>query len=175
MAIIRRKAKKGALAIKVEDASMKASDVIKIVRDAGLSLAPLDVRCLAKSLNIRVTLTPLEDDISGYLNEDGGQWNIVVNALHHPRRQRFTIAHELGHYFLHRSLQDKFVDKKLFRDGSSTTIEAQANRFASEVLMPEVEFRDFVASTSGKVEDIAENFGVSSMAVNIRAEVLGMV
>ncbi len=173
MAILRKKVKKGDLRHKVGMQPLDANTVLKVASDNGLKLAPLDVRGLARALGVRLNIEPLDNDISGYLEERNGLWSIYVNSLHHPRRQRFTIAHELGHYFLHRGLQSKFVDKKLFRDGASNRMETEANSFAGELLMPESEFRKFLSSRSNKVEDIAEHFGVSAMAVQVRAEILG--
>ena len=70
---------------------------------------------------------------------------IGVNSLHHPNRQRYTIAHELGHLELHRQLitSEVHVDKGfpvLMRDPKSATgtelHEIEANQFAAELLMP---------------------------------------
>lgn len=70
---------------------------------------------------------------------------IGVNSQHHPNRQRFTIAHELGHLTLHRDAIEErvHVDKTfqvLMRNTNSASgterIEIEANQFASELLMP---------------------------------------
>lgn len=70
-----------------------------------------------------------------------GQTVIGVNSLHHPNRQRFTIAHELGHLLLHKD--EVHIDRS-FRvnrrdEVSSLAVdpdEIEANRFAAELLMP---------------------------------------
>lgn len=90
----------------------------------------------------------LPDDVSGMLlplPNDGGQrkWAIVVNVAHAEVRQRFTIAHELGHLLMHRyttpHADGRFVVR--FRNARSATgsdrEEIEANQFAAELLMPE--------------------------------------
>ncbi len=71
---------------------------------------------------------------------------IVVNSLHHLNRQRFTLAHELGHFELHMKEigAEVHVDKKFLafaRDAKSSLgwdrKEVEANRFASELLVPQ--------------------------------------
>lgn len=174
MAVLKRKLKNSSIqSLSNVSTQLGAGDLLAHIKAAGITLAPLDIRAVVKLLGIKLSIEPLDNDISGYLSEDSGVWSIAVNSLHHPRRQRFTIAHELGHYFLHRHHQQSFVDKKLFRNGDSNHMETEANRFAGDILMPEDLFRAFIVSSSSKVEDIAEHFGVSSMAVRVRASQLG--
>ena len=71
---------------------------------------------------------------------DGGEWAILVNADHAKARQRFTIAHELGHLLLH-GYTTAHADRAFkFRDARSSEgsalEEIQANQFAAELLMP---------------------------------------
>ncbi|MDO8295022.1 MAG: ImmA/IrrE family metallo-endopeptidase [Caulobacter sp.] len=109
--------------------------------------APVDVMGLAGDLGVRVNVMRLDEDVSGELKRVSGDvFEINVNALHPPTRQRFTIAHELGHYLYHRELIGEGVDdNKAYRrsDGHrfpSTRIgareESDANRFAANLLMP---------------------------------------
>src|SRR5439155_24819979 len=73
----------------------------KVVEDHGVRRAPINVVKIA-SKHASVIKRPLEDDISGALIPLGeNDWAILVNSRHHPNRQRFTIAHELGHLLLH--------------------------------------------------------------------------
>jgi Zn-dependent peptidase ImmA (M78 family) len=50
----------------------------------------------------------------------------------------------------------------------------QANSFASEVLMPEGDFRKMVRDGKNKIDELAQEFGVSTLALRIRAKNLGM-
>lgn len=175
MAVIRRKkiAKGSAQKMIPSQTTMTAERVIEMARASGLNTNPLDIIGLVRAIGIRLNIKPMDNEVSGYLEEEDGAWTIAINSLHHPKRQRFTIAHELGHYFLHRNLRHAFVDKVLFRNGNSNPIEVQANKFAGELLMPEGQFRDYVSASSSRVEDISEFFSVSAMAVRVRASQLG--
>src|SRR4051794_28798785 len=81
----------------------------KLLRDSGIQKPPIAVDVIAKHRGIKLQYEPFEDDISGVLYRDFNQTIIGVSSLHHPNRQRFTIAHELGHFFLHEV--DVHVDK----------------------------------------------------------------
>lgn len=135
---------------------------------------PLDIVALLESLGITVRYEPLENGISGMLkkNPATNKWIIYVNSLHHPHRQRFTLAHELAHYCRHTPIDDEFVDWIFFRGSKFSSMETEANRFAAELLMPANEFRNQIMM-SPKVEDIAKHFQVSSAAVMYRAQELG--
>ena len=148
-----------------------ASDALKIAQSRGLKLRPLDVLGLASSIGLQIEYLPLAGDVSGFLKRRGGDWVIGINSLHHPNRQRFTIAHEMGHYFLHRD--HDFVDKALFRrDVQNDHREADANRFASALLMPREMFRDMVTRRL-PMKAVAEYFGVSEAAAQFRSDSLG--
>lgn len=74
----------------------------------------------------------------GMLIIDELETTIVYNKNHPVNRRNFTIAHELGHFFLHRNIQSKFIDRpKSLSDYIDSDIEKQANVFASELLIPQ--------------------------------------
>lgn len=136
---------------------------------------PLDVAAIAEKLGIVVKFDQsLKDDISGILekNEDN-KWVMRVNAKHHPNRQRYTIAHELGHFCLHKHQETFFEDQIFFRGLEKTRTEKQANQFASELLMPESLFTQYLNDGVTDVESLAKRFGVSTLALRIRAKSLG--
>jgi len=176
MAILKRKFKKGSATTGLgEQASsvISSGNLLKIAVQNGVQRVPLDVYSLAKSLGVQVQTEILSDNVSGKLESSNGKWSITVNAIHHPRRQRFTLAHEIAHYCLHRGNQNSFTDTVLFRDNNSNSVEWEANRFAAEILMPKDEFKKYVESHTGNIEDIATHFEVSTMAVRVRAKELG--
>lgn len=116
---------------------------------------------------------------SGSLYVDGvGDFKIIIPAHTSPRRDRFTIAHEVGHYFLHYLLPEKHLDesrkkmKALRKD--SDRVEWEANWFAAGLLMPEDSFRDCHAKRNGDIDEIADVFGVSYSAAEIRARSLNL-
>src|ERR1700686_5518950 len=106
---------------------------------------PTPVEKIAKALGVQVRFSPFDDELSGMIYIKEGIPIIGVNSLHHPHRQRFTIAHEIGHLELHRDIisANVHVDRQfpiLMRDAISATgtdqMEIQANQFAAELLMP---------------------------------------
>ncbi|WP_339491492.1 ImmA/IrrE family metallo-endopeptidase [Pseudomonas rhizophila] len=182
MAFIRKSAKpqvgkigSPALEARGED-KLTVAQMLELARREGIDTSPLDVHALVSALGIKFLCVPMDDEVSGSLSlsENGRNWLIRVNALHHPNRQRFTVAHELAHFARHRSQQLKFVDQNFFRNGDSNAMEAEANRFAGELLMPESLFRDRVKLFSGSIEAVAQYFKVSTLAVRVRAKSLGM-
>lgn len=141
-----------------------------------LKTIPLDVTGVAKKLGIRIKHVSLKGDLSGifYKDEENNSWVMCINKNHHPNRQRYTIAHELGHFCLHRHFKHVFEDKIFFRGGKSSKVEWQANDFASAILMPEREFRNTVEEDTRKIDEVAKKFRVSTLALRIRAKNLGM-
>lgn len=69
-----------------------------ILRDFGVKGVPVPVERIIKARNIVLQYAPLEEDLSGMAYIKDGVGIIGVNALHHPNRQRFSAAHELGHH-----------------------------------------------------------------------------
>lgn len=148
---------------------------------------PVPVEQIAKANHARLHLQALDGDISGFALRGEGQSVIGVNTRHAPVRQRFTIAHELGHLLLHdpgvrvdRSFRVR-LRSPVSSEGTDAE-EVEANRFAAEILMP-VEFlkRDLEALDSIDllddeiIADLAKKYDVSRQAFLIRLNVLGYV
>ena len=148
-----------------------ASELIIFAKKNNIETSPLDVSRLTNLLGITMRLEPMKGEESGSLKQGkNGNWVMTVNSLHHPHRQRFTIAHEFIRHTLNRN---SFTDTVFFRNEETNKMEVEANRFAAELLMPEIEFSKFIEEISNQVADIAAHFQVSSMAVRIRAQQLG--
>ena len=141
----------------------------------GIQTLPLDVKGVAEKLGIRVITDQMpKDEISGILEKnEENQWIIRINNKHHPNRQRYTIAHELGHYCLHKHQETFFEDHTFFRGRDRTQTETQANRFAGKLLIPDRIFQQFLSENITDVETLADKFGVSTLALRIRAKELG--
>ena len=117
----------------------------KIVGEAQNSV-PVDVEALPERFGIQYKKAFLPKNISGMLERVGESFLITVSASDPHTRQRFTLAHELGHYLLHRKLIGEGVDDdRAYRSTEggkyhNTLIgpreETQANRFAANLLMP---------------------------------------
>jgi len=149
----------------------------------GIQSNPTPVEKIAKALGAQVRFSPFDEELSGMVYIKEGVPIIGVNSLHHPNRQRFTIAHELGHLELHREMitSNIHVDKNfpaLMRDTNSATgteqIEIQANQFAAELLMPRdlidkaMEGKQFDIDDDGPIEELAKKFKVSKQALEYR-------
>jgi len=137
---------------------------------------PVKVVALARDLELKVyTLDTLDDQISGLIKKDsekGGKsgYAIFVNGRHSEERRRFTIAHEIAHFVLHKSLiGDGIMEDALFRaDGFTNELERQANAMASDILMPkdmvEKEHREGIMG----IPELARKFKVSRDAMCYR-------
>ena len=82
---------------------MKLSEEWRVVNEAQKRI-PVDVVGLAKELGLMVKEAFRGNDVSGMMEPFGHSYLIVINANDSRSRQRFTIAHELGHYMFHRQL-----------------------------------------------------------------------
>jgi Zn-dependent peptidase ImmA (M78 family) len=151
---------------------------------SGVRRPPVSVEEIAESLGLEVRYAPFDGDLSGALVRRKGETYIGVNSSDHPNRQRFTIAHELGHFVLHRGISIH-VDKDFMvnRDGDSSQgvdpDEMEANRFAAELLMPtrfivgDVERLRRVSQSA--LESLARRYRVSPHAMSIRLGNFGIM
>lgn len=153
---------------------------------------PIPVEDLARNLGIEIVKTPdlrfQGNPASGLLLNTNGRRICAVNAGEKPVRQRFTIAHEIGHYHLRHDADAipggfGFVEKVLPRNERSTLAvddrEIEANAFAAELLMP----ADAVLKRVGyvlhdtydedEIMELAKEFQVSFTAMTNRLSWLG--
>jgi Zn-dependent peptidase ImmA (M78 family) len=153
------------------------SNLFEIINDAR-EKCPVDVDKLAAQIGLPVSYVQMSEDISGELVRVDGRYKININANHPRTRQRFTLAHELGHYVYHRSLiGDGVNDNKAYR--TTTTAknfnprvkaehETEANRFAASLLMPMAMIDHLYRVEGMTVEEVAERMQVSKHAASIR-------
>ena len=142
--------------------------VARLLQERGIIMAPIDVEQIARQYGIIVVYKEAEDELSGFLYRDLQNDSVIigVNPNHHWRRQRFTIAHELGHYLLHDTgavhvdRADNGYRLRLRNHTSSTGTdedEREANFFAAELLMPlELLERDLDAAGGSDLLDLLE-------------------
>jgi Zn-dependent peptidase ImmA (M78 family) len=149
-----------------------------ILQDQDIRSIPVSVMAIAANLGVRVVHKLLDDETSAFLVIKDDQATIAVNKNHHQNRQRFSIAHELGHYCLHRGDSAVFVDTKLafFRNANSSRGEFKneiaANAFAAELLMPEKFLEEYLPyidlHNELSIRSLALKFEVSEQALTIR-------
>ena len=106
--------------------------------------------------------------------DDHAVWSIAYNGKARGERQRFTIAHELGHFILHRSQKQSFnCDSQSVHTGIDglRQIEREADEFASNLLMPGDLLREWISNQRidlHVLSAIAKRFQVSFEALCIR-------
>ena len=159
----------------------------ELLREAKLAKSPIPVERMARLRGAQVRYAPLDGDLSGMPFCEGDRAIIGVNALHPKSRQRFTIAHELGHLELHEPtptgihVDHRFLVRR--RDERSSQAvdreEIEANGFAAELLMPASMLEGDLAGFEVDYEDeeltrwLADRYKVSLQAMAIRLTTLG--
>ena len=163
---------------------MNVSEQLSII-NRYMESAPVDVIGMADAIGVACHSAYLEDDISGMLERvSEGVYKCTYNASHPMTRQRFTVAHEIGHYMLHRKLLgDGVDDNRAYRSTDAgkyhnTAIgpkqETEANRFAAAVLMPTNLVKQKIAEDCDISDnDLSRVFKVSMQAMTIRRKGLG--
>lgn len=163
----------------------------QILADMGISETPIPIEMIAKNLNVHVSYEPFDGELSGVLYKDKEDTIIGVNSSHPLTRQRFTIAHEIGHLILHEP-DPVHIDKNFrlhFRNELSSQAtdfrEIEANAFAAAMLMPadllRSKFDDVIRegididSGTDEISSLAREFQVSSQALMIRLSKLGIL
>lgn len=140
---------------------------------------PVDVVGIAKSYGIDVYQAELDNEISGAIRyeQKKDKFEIIVNKNNAKARQRFTIAHELGHYFLHRDMlknSDIHIDT-LYRvmtevDTKTKEKEKEVDYFAGALLMNRMTIEKLIENYS--IEELTEIFEVSYSAMTVRLNIL---
>jgi len=156
--------------------SLKAN--VEILADF-TSTYPVDVKAAAEAIGVRVLADDLPEGVSGKIQKDTrGSYYIVVNKRDSEVRQRFTIAHELGHFMYHRDLiGDGVADSPAYRAPDETIYETtplerfhetQANRFAANLLMPQWLLKELRQQGHSSDQALAQALNVSLPAMRVR-------
>jgi Zn-dependent peptidase ImmA (M78 family) len=158
----------------------------ELIAKSEISHPPVPVDKIIEGYNITIKEFDFEDDISGVLviAEDGA--TIGVNPKDNNTRMRFALAHELGHFLLHKDTSEVFIDKDFIvkwrnvESNSNYTVEEvnqemEANAFAAALLMPknlieqEMAMQDMVQlGENALLEQLATRFVVSVPAIAFR-------
>lgn len=142
---------------------------------------PVQVVEIAFKEGLNVFTLPKEEmdnlSISGYINPV--QNKIYVNRADPYVRQRFTIAHELGHWFMGHTKDTQaysnFVFRSSVKDANRNVWEREADYFAANLLMPKHFIEKFLKTYPWVTnKDFASMFGVSLTALEIRRNFLGL-
>ena len=148
----------------------------RVVR-AYMANYPVKVGELAAQLGLEVYKSPLQPTISGMIKPSErhpGGYEIRVNKYEAPERQRFTLAHEIAHFLLHKDdIRAGVVDSVMYRSALTSRKEAEANRLAADIVMPQESVQRELLTLGGvATEDVADRlariFRVSTPAMRIR-------
>ena len=155
----------------------------KVLQENEINTYPVDLKKITNKEKIKVQ--PLSDDVdlSGKIEKQYKEITIWVNRLHSKGRRRFTVAHELGHYYFDIPKSGgKYKDYMFNRSSETNAVEIRANQFAAALLMPQnlldaaIEKLDINAnciSFYNDVYNLAKAFDVSEQAMRFRLTNLG--
>lgn len=156
---------------KIESAANEL--IVKAYEDSKITL-PIDINKIAETEGISIRDGDFgNDEISGAFDRAGKV--IYVSRTESYRRKAFTIAHEIGHYVLHKEMPNEVFlrsDASRISDPENDRQEAEANWFAASLLMPR-DHVDKYAPYTKSLDTLATMFGVSRPAMFYRLKSLG--
>jgi Zn-dependent peptidase ImmA (M78 family) len=144
---------------------------LEVLKRFGLVDPPVGLEDICRAEGLAVCARPFDYVAGLFLNDDVFPV-IVVNSRQPSARQRFTVAHELGHYYL-RHERGSFAEP-----GGGSRQERDAERFAANLLMPAAWVRRYWATYGANPENrisiLAAMFEVSRAALRVRLKELGL-
>jgi transcriptional regulator with XRE-family HTH domain len=148
-----------------------------LLEAASITSAPVPIEGIIAGCGVQI-LPWNFDNVDGLVVEQDSQVAILFNTTQAPTRQRFTLAHELGHHLL-RHADEFYVDlggelspnATGEHPGYSWRAERAANEFAANLLMPSSMVRRAALETTD-VRALAEHFDVSPAAMGVRINAL---
>lgn len=150
-----------------------------------VSSPPVNVHAIANFLGLIIEQEPADEKLSGFILRESKRTIIGVNSNHHQNRQRFTIAHEIGHFLLHKgdvihvdNYNLPLAKINLRSEEASKGVDEQekeANLFAAELLIPK-SILDHTLEGIGSIdllneeviENLAKKYRVSVVALTFR-------
>ena len=156
-----------------------SEEVRKKIEEAQKSLPdePVAIVALCRQFGVpAIKMHDLPKGVSGCIrrNLKDDSYEIFYNGNEPMTRQRFTVAHELAHYLLHKKeLADEHSENIMLRgSGLSNRQETEANELAADILMPSEAVDHYTSTRKGfSLSDMAKDFGVSAQAMSIRLRI----
>lgn len=145
-----------------QQATRKATTLLKRYCQA----LPVDVLTIAARLGIDVYVYPLPPDKSGVLTLVDGRWAVGLQSRESRVRQRFSLAHEIGHFLFDAPGVGYYLSRC---SPTGAAGERRANLFAAHLLMPASAIRPGMTSTQ-----VARLCQVSRQAAAIRLRELNI-
>lgn len=159
----------------------------EVINRYGIIDFPVEPTIIARKLNIPIKEVTFKKHkgylVSGGIIKENDELIIYVNSQESMERKRFTIAHELGHYFLnHMDNKGQYVDLHRELTYDKSVDEVAADEFAACLLMPEEIIKDKYKllgslgfSKDMIINKLAEIFFVSKSAMKHRLENLSLI
>lgn len=142
-----------------------ANKALAILERYEINEPVVDLLKIAEGEKIGVKEIVLPYDVAGFLNKRDN--TIYVNKEDPDWRKMFSVAHELGHYFLeHKNYEAIYRHTKV--DQNYAVEEQEANSFAIHLLAPEFMLKKYLIKyglTTNDYEPMAKIFGVSMSAM----------
>jgi Zn-dependent peptidase ImmA (M78 family) len=138
---------------------------------------PVRLAALANELGLEVFRSSLKPDVSGLIEPSetaAAGYRIKINRHETAERQRFTLAHEIAHFLLHKEhIGGGVVDTVMYRSSLSSKKEVEANKLAAKLIMPMSNVQAERQKLLGMDDDqaavvLASKFKVSLPAMRIR-------
>lgn len=158
----------------------------KLLESIHIQNPPVSINDIVENNGLDIKFSDLGENVSGVLAIQNEKGSIGVNKNESKVRQRFTLAHELGHYVLHSKKQNQlFIEDKMYRNEESSTgdlrREREANAFAAATLMPkellkqEIEKHQLDIAHEDSIKKLAQIFKVSEVAMTYRVTNLKLI
>lgn len=144
---------------------------VQVLQMVGTDIPPVDVHRIAAELDFDVIPFDFPETVSGVTFIEQGVKSIGVNQLHASTRQRFSIAHELGHYLHGHEAYDRsriHIEEGRGLLSSHDRQEQEANEFAAELLMPRFLLGMDITGSDLDVALLAKRYQVSEQAMWIQ-------
>lgn len=134
---------------------------------------PVNVYELVRNYGIDIEEQPFPsdfDNVSGFINIEDGRPTMYVNLNEPKNRRKFTVAHEFGHWLLHKEKIRKdpgmtVLYRKALGAANDDPAEREANAFAAELLVP---MEMLQKEIDKPVHELAEKFQVSTDVIGYR-------
>lgn len=149
-------------------ARQKALDILRI---SNITTPPVSLDLVCEKLGLKIIPYEFPDSMSALFIIEGNIKAIGVNKNHPRVRQRFSVAHELGHFvsghedFNHEEVAHIDREKKYLN--RFHRMEEEADEFAAELLMPEFLLKNDYHNP-GEIEELAKKYEVSQQAMTIQ-------
>jgi len=145
----------------------------KVLKDYKLSEVPTDLTIIFAGLDLKYIELNDANEIDGAILEIEGKPAIaVLNKARPLQRQRFTLAHELGHIFLEHIKRDIYDPEEIRENDTQSADkmkppkEIEADIFASELLIPRKQLKKYAADMNN-IDKLAGIFQVSKQAMTV--------